>query len=165
MSPALVILAALPAVSWVNHTLPSGDAAMPDGPVSATGTSVTEPSDGSRRPIAWGANRAVNQTCPSEATATLRGAAVVEPSVVGVLVTAPLPRLRARRASRPTMRPRRMRVLVIGAAGMLGGKLVERLARDGCLGSERISQLTLVDRAVAEPPGDPGFAVESTVAD
>ena len=37
------------------------------------------------------------------------------------------------------MRPRRMRVLVIGAAGMLGGKLVERLGRDGCLGPERIS--------------------------
>src|SRR3954470_8558976 len=63
------------------------------------------------------------------------------------------------------MRPRRMRVLVIGAAGMLGGKLVERLVRDGCLGSERISQLMLVDRVVAEPPGDPGFVVERAVAD
>src|SRR3954468_20322365 len=63
------------------------------------------------------------------------------------------------------MRPRRMRILVIGAAGMLGGKLVDRLVRDGCLGSEGISQLTLVDRVVAEPPGDPGFVVESTVAD
>jgi nucleoside-diphosphate-sugar epimerase len=58
-----------------------------------------------------------------------------------------------------------MRILVIGAAGMLGGKLVERLMRDGRLGSEPISQLTLVDRVVAEPPGDPGFAVERTVAD
>ena len=29
------------------------------------------------------------------------------------------------------MRPRRMRVLVIGAAGMLGGKLVDRLVREG----------------------------------
>lgn len=58
-----------------------------------------------------------------------------------------------------------MRILVIGAAGMLGGKLVERVVRDGRLGSEPISQLTLVDRVVAEPPPDPGFAVESTVAD
>ena len=58
-----------------------------------------------------------------------------------------------------------MRILVIGAAGMLGGKLVERLVRDGCLGSERISQLTLVDLVVTEPSGDPGFVVESTVAD
>src|SRR4051812_32924772 len=63
------------------------------------------------------------------------------------------------------MRPRRMRILVIGAAGMLGGKLVERLVRDGCMGFERISELTLVDRVVAEPSGDPGFAVQSTVAD
>jgi nucleoside-diphosphate-sugar epimerase len=63
------------------------------------------------------------------------------------------------------MRPRRMRILVIGAAGMLGGKLVDRLVRDGSLGSEGISQLTLVDRVVAAPPGDPGFVVESTVAD
>jgi len=58
-----------------------------------------------------------------------------------------------------------MRILVIGAAGMLGGKLVERLVRDGRLGSERISKLTLVDLVAAEPPGDPGFVVESTVAD
>jgi nucleoside-diphosphate-sugar epimerase len=58
-----------------------------------------------------------------------------------------------------------MRILVLGAAGMLGGKLVERLTRDGRLGSERISQLTLVDRVGAEPPADPGFAVESTGAD
>ena len=33
MTPALVILATLPLVSWVNHTLPSGEAAMPEGPV------------------------------------------------------------------------------------------------------------------------------------
>jgi hypothetical protein len=46
--------------------------------------------DGLRRPTAWGVNRAVNQTCPSEATVTLRGATVVEPSVVGVVVTAPV---------------------------------------------------------------------------
>jgi nucleoside-diphosphate-sugar epimerase len=58
-----------------------------------------------------------------------------------------------------------MRILVLGAAGMLGGKLVDRLVRDGCLGSQGISQLTLVDRVVAAPPGDPGFVVESTVAD
>jgi nucleoside-diphosphate-sugar epimerase len=58
-----------------------------------------------------------------------------------------------------------MRVLVIGAAGMLGGKLVERLLADGCLGSARISHLTLVDRVAAEPPGGPGFAVESATAD
>ncbi len=58
-----------------------------------------------------------------------------------------------------------MRILVTGAAGMLGGKLVERLVRDGFLGSERISQMTLVDRVVADASGDPGFVVESRPAD
>jgi D-erythronate 2-dehydrogenase len=58
-----------------------------------------------------------------------------------------------------------MRILVIGAAGMLGGKLVERLVRDGGLGSERISHLTLADLSAATASGDPGFGVESTVAD
>jgi nucleoside-diphosphate-sugar epimerase len=58
-----------------------------------------------------------------------------------------------------------MRILVIGAAGMLGRRLVERLARDGHLGPDRISHLSLVDLAVAEPPADASFAVESAVAD
>ena len=58
-----------------------------------------------------------------------------------------------------------MRILVIGAAGMLGRKLVERLARDGRLGSEPISQLSLVDLGVAEPSADAGFPVESTAVD
>ena len=69
------------------------------------------------------------------------------------------------RALPSTMRPKRMRILVLGAAGMLGGKLVERLARDGRLGSEPISQLTLVDRVVAAPPETRAFVVESTAAD
>src|SRR5215211_1285629 len=90
MTPALVMLAALPLVSWVNHTVPLGEAVMPEGPVLVTGNSVTELLDGSRRPAAWGVNRAVNQTCPSAATVMLRGATVVEPSVVGVVVTAPV---------------------------------------------------------------------------
>jgi D-erythronate 2-dehydrogenase len=58
-----------------------------------------------------------------------------------------------------------MRILVIGAAGMLGRKLVQRLARDERLGSERISHLSLVDLGLAEPSAALGFAVESTVAD
>jgi nucleoside-diphosphate-sugar epimerase len=58
-----------------------------------------------------------------------------------------------------------MRILIIGAAGMLGRKLVERLARDGRLGSEGISHLSLVDVGAAEPPPDAGFSVEGAVAD
>jgi nucleoside-diphosphate-sugar epimerase len=58
-----------------------------------------------------------------------------------------------------------MRILIIGAAGMLGRKLVERLAREGRLGPERVAHVSLVDVGVAEPPADAGLAVESTVAD
>jgi D-erythronate 2-dehydrogenase len=58
-----------------------------------------------------------------------------------------------------------MRIIVIGAAGMLGRKLVERLARDGRLGPERISAVSLVDVGVAEPAADATFAIDSTMAD
>jgi D-erythronate 2-dehydrogenase len=58
-----------------------------------------------------------------------------------------------------------MRVLVIGAAGMLGRKLVERLARDGRLGADRISHLSLVDLGVASSPVDARCVVETMVAD
>jgi nucleoside-diphosphate-sugar epimerase len=48
---------------------------------------------------------------------------------------------------------------------MLGRKLEERLARDGRLGPEPISHLSLVDLGVADPSAGPGFAVERTAAD
>lgn len=53
-----------------------------------------------------------------------------------------------------------MRILIVGAAGMVGRKLVERLVRDGALGAEPVSELTLVDLARAESLG-----VEILVAD
>src|SRR4051794_29681264 len=62
---------------------------MPEGPVSATGNSVTVLPDGLRRPTACGTNRAVNQICPSDATVISRGTTVVEPSVVAVRVAVP----------------------------------------------------------------------------
>ena len=55
----------------------------------------------------------------------------------------------------PVARVRAMRVLVVGAAGMLGRKLAKRLVEDGALGSETVSRLTLVDIAKAEPPPPP----------
>lgn len=58
-----------------------------------------------------------------------------------------------------------MRVLVIGAAGMLGRKLVARLAQDGMLGSESISRLVLVDLVPAEPADAGALEVETLVAD
>jgi D-erythronate 2-dehydrogenase len=53
-----------------------------------------------------------------------------------------------------------VRILIVGAAGMVGRKLVERLVRDGALGAEPVSELTLVDLARAE-----SFGVEILAAD
>jgi nucleoside-diphosphate-sugar epimerase len=58
-----------------------------------------------------------------------------------------------------------MRVLVIGAAGMLGRKLVQRLARDALLGAERISEMWLVDVVPAEPVEAGEVGIETLVAD
>jgi nucleoside-diphosphate-sugar epimerase len=58
-----------------------------------------------------------------------------------------------------------VRILILGASGMVGRKLSERLARDGALGSAPIMALSLAD--VVEPgvPAGAGFAVEAVVAD
>jgi D-erythronate 2-dehydrogenase len=70
---------------------------------------------------------------------------------------------------RPVHEPRRyycplVRILVTGAAGMIGRKLTERLARDDRLGGEPIDRLTLLDVAPAPRP-DADFPVETVVAD
>ena len=49
-----------------------------------------------------------------------------------------------------------MDVLVTGAAGMVGRKLVERLARDGRVAGREVSRLSLVD--VAPPEAPAGFS-------
>ena len=54
-----------------------------------------------------------------------------------------------------------MRVLILGAAGMIGRKLAERLVRDGALAGSPVTHLALAD--VVEPD-DPGGA-ETVVAD
>ncbi|MDQ6815944.1 MAG: hypothetical protein M3018_00860, partial [Actinomycetota bacterium] len=43
-----------------------------------------------------------------------------------------------------------VRIVVTGAAGMLGDRLVERLVAQGVLGAERLSHIRLVD--VVAPP-------------
>jgi D-erythronate 2-dehydrogenase len=58
-----------------------------------------------------------------------------------------------------------MRILIIGAAGMLGRKLSQRLARDGTLGTHPISELTLADVAggagvIATDLSAPGVAAD-----
>ncbi|MBZ9935600.1 SDR family oxidoreductase [Mesorhizobium sp. BR1-1-16] len=58
-----------------------------------------------------------------------------------------------------------MHILIIGAAGMVGRKLTERLVADGGLGGQPVDRLTLAD--VIEPASPAGFAgaVSTRVAD
>jgi D-erythronate 2-dehydrogenase len=58
-----------------------------------------------------------------------------------------------------------MHILVIGAAGMVGRKLIERLAKDGHLGGREITKLTAAD--VVEPQASPGalFPVKPFASD
>ncbi len=54
-----------------------------------------------------------------------------------------------------------MHILIIGAAGMVGRKLAERLARDGALGGKAIDAMTLVD--VVTPDAPAGFTGKVTL--
>jgi len=58
-----------------------------------------------------------------------------------------------------------MKVLILGGAGMIGRKLAERLARDGCLGDAAISALTLYDVVAPQKPAGAGFPVETLTGD
>ena len=62
-----------------------------------------------------------------------------------------------------------IRVLVIGAAGMIGRKLVQRLVADGAIGNQGISALSLVDVVGAAPVPTPESAdrleLETILAD
>lgn len=54
-----------------------------------------------------------------------------------------------------------MQILVIGAAGMVGRKLAQRLAQDAALGEKEITAMTLADVVPAEAPA--GFRGEVTI--
>jgi D-erythronate 2-dehydrogenase len=56
-------------------------------------------------------------------------------------------------------------ILVIGAAGMVGRKLVQALVKDGQLGGKPIERFTLVDVVAADKPGGFAGAVETSAAD
>ena len=58
-----------------------------------------------------------------------------------------------------------MHILVLGAAGMVGRKLVERLLRDGRLGSRDIKRMTLQDVVAPATPAKPGFPVDIVAGD
>ncbi|HUL89289.1 MAG TPA: D-erythronate dehydrogenase [Pseudolabrys sp.] len=56
-----------------------------------------------------------------------------------------------------------MHILITGAAGMIGRKLVERLVKDGQLNGQKIDRLTLIDVvAPGKPAGFPGAVDVST---
>jgi nucleoside-diphosphate-sugar epimerase len=58
-----------------------------------------------------------------------------------------------------------MHILVTGAAGMIGRKLTERLAKDGALHDRTIEKLTLADVFAIHPPPGSGAAVEIVTRD
>ena len=58
-----------------------------------------------------------------------------------------------------------MHILVLGAAGMVGRKLSERLLRDGRLGKSDITRLTLHDVVAPKKPERAGFPVETIAGD
>ncbi|MGI9409892.1 MAG: D-erythronate dehydrogenase [Hyphomicrobiaceae bacterium] len=57
-----------------------------------------------------------------------------------------------------------MKILIIGAAGMVGRKLAEKLAKDGSLGGKSISSMTLYDVVPPEVPAAQ-FEIEALTGD
>jgi nucleoside-diphosphate-sugar epimerase len=55
-----------------------------------------------------------------------------------------------------------LKILIVGAAGMIGRKLVERLAGDGAIGGAKITQADLVD--IVEPAAPRGAPFATTTA-
>ena len=58
-----------------------------------------------------------------------------------------------------------MHILVIGASGMLGGKLVQHLALVGHLGETPISKVTRQDAVLSPPPPSSDFPFETLMGD
>jgi D-erythronate 2-dehydrogenase len=58
-----------------------------------------------------------------------------------------------------------MHILIIGAAGMVGRKLTDRLLRDGRIGSQAIDQLSLIDVITPEKPKSFGGNLTARGAD
>ncbi|HEX8167238.1 MAG TPA: D-erythronate dehydrogenase [Beijerinckiaceae bacterium] len=58
-----------------------------------------------------------------------------------------------------------MHILIFGAAGMVGRKLIERLAKDGALGGKAITKATLHDVVEPQAPAGAPFAVRAVSSD
>ena len=55
-----------------------------------------------------------------------------------------------------------MHILILGAAGMVGRKLTERLLRDGRLGKHDITRMTLQDVVAPAKPANAGSRSRSS---
>ena len=58
-----------------------------------------------------------------------------------------------------------MHILVLGAAGMVGRKLTERLLRDGRLGKGDITRMTLQDVVAPATSAKAGFPIDTVTGD
>jgi D-erythronate 2-dehydrogenase len=58
-----------------------------------------------------------------------------------------------------------LHILILGAAGMVGRKLTERLLRDGHLGKREITRMTLQDVVAPATPAKAGFPVDTVTCD
>jgi nucleoside-diphosphate-sugar epimerase len=58
-----------------------------------------------------------------------------------------------------------LHILVLGAAGMVGRKLTERLSRDGRLGKRDIAKMTLQDVVAPAAPAKAGFPIDTVTCD
>jgi len=58
-----------------------------------------------------------------------------------------------------------LHILILGAAGMVGRKLTEKLLRDGRLGKSEITKLTMHDVVEPKKPEKAGFPVETVSGD
>jgi D-erythronate 2-dehydrogenase len=58
-----------------------------------------------------------------------------------------------------------LKVLIIGAAGMIGRKLAQRLAKDGALNGEKIASADFVDIVEPERPASASFPVATKAVD
>jgi nucleoside-diphosphate-sugar epimerase len=56
-------------------------------------------------------------------------------------------------------------ILIIGAGGMLGAKLIARMGADRALDGKNITRLTRYDAVIPPPPPATGFPVETFVGD
>jgi D-erythronate 2-dehydrogenase len=58
-----------------------------------------------------------------------------------------------------------MKILVIGAGGMVGVKLINRLCADGQLGGQPIAKIIRQDVVLSPPPPASSFAIETLIGD